>query len=204
MENEARGDYNVTVKVRNNRLLSLMRDYGYKTNAQFSRAIGVRQVDIGKILNLKMSAYDLKGNERACVKAICNALYCFPEDIFPPELLHNSLERNSVEVGFSSEQVQELMQVGGPEEMLEISDASKVVTGVLSELSNREQQVINMFFGLDGEEEKTLNDIAKIYDISPARAMQIKNAAMAKMRHPAKSDRLRVLLPEYAGSDCNA
>ena len=204
MENEARGDYNVTVKVRNNRLLSLMRDYGYKTNAQFSRAIGVRQADIGNILNLKMSAYDLKGNERVCVKAICNALYCLPEDIFPPELLHNSLERNSVEVGFSSEQVQELMQVGGPEEMLEISDASKVVTGVLSELSNREQQVINMYFGLDGEEEKELIDIAKICDITPQRALQIKNFALRKMRHPARSDRLRVLLPEYAGSDCNA
>jgi hypothetical protein len=46
-------DFNVTFKVRNNKLLSLMRMFGYETAADLSRASGVQQVDIGLYLNLK-------------------------------------------------------------------------------------------------------------------------------------------------------
>ena len=46
-------DYELTLKIRNAPLLNVMREMGYNTAAELSRASGITQVTIGEMLNLK-------------------------------------------------------------------------------------------------------------------------------------------------------
>jgi RNA polymerase primary sigma factor len=58
---------------------------------------------------------------------------------------------------------------------------------VLDTLSEREQQIIGMRFGLFGAETATLDELAARFSISRERVRQIEAKAMEKLRHPARS-----------------
>ena len=53
-------DYRVEVKVKNNYLFKLMQSYGLSNAAELSRASGLAQTAIGKVLNLKVPASNPK------------------------------------------------------------------------------------------------------------------------------------------------
>ena len=48
-------DYLLTVKVQNNKIISLMRQKGYKTVAELARACGLHQTTIGVYINMTRS-----------------------------------------------------------------------------------------------------------------------------------------------------
>jgi len=62
---------------------------------------------------------------------------------------------------------------------------------VLSKLPDREALVIRYRFGLDGEKEHTLDQIAKKLKVSQGRAGQIETTALRKLRLVSKSKLLR-------------
>ncbi|WP_354172165.1 sigma-70 family RNA polymerase sigma factor [Arthrobacter sp. UYEF36] len=62
---------------------------------------------------------------------------------------------------------------------------------VLGTLEDREARVIAMRFGLTGGEAKTLDAVAKSCGMTRDRIRQIEVAAMAKLRHPSRSNILR-------------
>jgi len=63
--------------------------------------------------------------------------------------------------------------------------------GVLGELNQRERQVLEMRFGLDGEQPHTLESIGEQLGISRERVRQIEAKALRKLRAPARSAKLR-------------
>ncbi len=60
----------------------------------------------------------------------------------------------------------------------------ETIREILSQLNKREQQVIRMRFGLDGESSKKLTEISEILGISSERVRQIEQTALQKMRQP--------------------
>jgi RNA polymerase primary sigma factor len=66
----------------------------------------------------------------------------------------------------------------------------------LSTLTERERQVIRMFFGIGTEEPLSLEQIGEILDLPRERVRQIKEKALKKLRSSAKQ---RNLLAEYLG-----
>ncbi len=56
----------------------------------------------------------------------------------------------------------------------------------LDTLSEREQQVLMMRFGLLGEKERTLEELGAHFKISKERVRQIENRALEKLRHPER------------------
>lgn len=60
------------------------------------------------------------------------------------------------------------------------------VMNQLSCLSTREAAVIQARFGLNGEDEKTLDEIGSEYNLSRERIRQIESNALARLRHPAR------------------
>lgn len=60
----------------------------------------------------------------------------------------------------------------------------ETIREILSQLNKREQQVIRMRFGLDGEASKKFTEIAEILGVSSERVRQIEQAALEKMRKP--------------------
>ena len=77
--------YEVRVKVMNAPLLNLMRANGMNTASDLSKKTGVDQNSIGKMLNLKVGAFNSQGNAYAPVKVIADYFRVLPDCLFPED-----------------------------------------------------------------------------------------------------------------------
>ena len=68
---------------------------------------------------------------------------------------------------------------------------NEAVKDVLSQLSEREQEVIRLRFGLDDGQMRTLEEVGKEFGVTRERIRQIEAKTLAKLRHPIRSQRLR-------------
>jgi RNA polymerase primary sigma factor len=64
---------------------------------------------------------------------------------------------------------------------------------VLDSLDKREQRIVRLYFGLDGDEPLTLEQIGAMMDLTRERIRQIKERAFSKLRHPSRYNDLRAL-----------
>ena len=62
---------------------------------------------------------------------------------------------------------------------------------VLHGLSEREQTVIRMRFGLDDGQPRTLEEVGQAFGVTRERIRQIESKTLSKLRHPSRADRLR-------------
>ena len=62
---------------------------------------------------------------------------------------------------------------------------------VLATLSEREAGIIRLRFGLTDGQPRTGDQISRVYGVTRERIRQIENKAMAKLRHPSRSEALR-------------
>ncbi len=65
---------------------------------------------------------------------------------------------------------------------------------VLSTLSEREQQVLRLRFGLADGRSHTLEEVGLAFDVTRERIRQIESKALQKLRHPSRSKKLRDFL----------
>ncbi|MEM9465642.1 MAG: RNA polymerase sigma factor RpoD [Actinomycetota bacterium] len=65
------------------------------------------------------------------------------------------------------------------------------VGDVLVELSEREQEVVRLRFGLEDGRPRTLEEVGRQFGVTRERIRQIEAKTLAKLRHPHRSDRLR-------------
>ena len=67
---------------------------------------------------------------------------------------------------------------------------------VLQTLTDREEQVLRMRFGIGGEEPHTLEEVGQTFHVTRERIRQIEEKAIRKLKHPTRSRKLRDYL-EY-------
>ena len=65
---------------------------------------------------------------------------------------------------------------------------------VLSTLTDREQKVLRLRFGLDDGRARTLEEVGKEFNVTRERIRQIKAKALRKLRHPSRSRKLKEYL----------
>ena len=65
---------------------------------------------------------------------------------------------------------------------------------VLGTLTEREQKVLRLRFGLDDGRARTLEEVGKEFNVTRERIRQIEAKALRKMRHPSRSRKLRAYL----------
>jgi len=68
---------------------------------------------------------------------------------------------------------------------------NEAVKEVLAQLTEREQEVIRLRFGLDDGQMRTLEEVGKEFGVTRERIRQIEAKTLAKLRHPIRSQRLR-------------
>ena len=62
---------------------------------------------------------------------------------------------------------------------------------VLGTLTDREQKVLRLRFGMDDGRSRTLEEVGKEFDVTRERIRQIEAKALRKLRHPSRSRKLR-------------
>jgi RNA polymerase primary sigma factor len=71
------------------------------------------------------------------------------------------------------------------------------VVEAMSELNEREQQVVRLRFGLEDGQSRTLEEVGREFGVTRERIRQIESKTLAKLRHPHRSQKLR----DYLESD---
>jgi RNA polymerase primary sigma factor len=73
-------------------------------------------------------------------------------------------------------------------------DLKRVIEELLDTLSPRERTIIIYRFGLNGKEQKTLDEVGEIVGLSRERVRQIENRILKKIRKIAKIKKLEDLI----------
>ena len=81
-----------------------------------------------------------------------------------------------------------------PEESASSQLLKEQVQGVLSALSEREQKIIKMRFGLENGKSHTLEEVGQEFAVTRERIRQIEAKALRKLRHPSRSRKLKDFL----------
>ena len=183
-------DYRVEVRVRNANILRLMEERGIESVAELCRAAGTSNAAFGDVINLKKAPVDRKGEWIPCVLKVCEYLFVMPSDLFSQEQM-TPLKTNKGAVDLGFEDISRMLDdpTQDPSLRLERQDIVGAVGAALEKLTEREQKVINLRFGIGGEEHN-LKEIADIFELSCTRVMQIEAKALRKLRHPTRSQPL--------------
>jgi RNA polymerase primary sigma factor len=72
--------------------------------------------------------------------------------------------------------------------------AREQLESVLNSLDDRELRIIRLYFGLDGNEALTLEQIGGLMNLTRERVRQLKERALGKLRHPARYHALLALV----------
>ena len=183
-------DYRVEVRVRNANILRLMEERGIKTVSELCRNAQTCNATFGDVINLKKSPVDRKGEWIPSVLKVCEYLFVMPTDLFSQEQM-TPLKTNKGTVDLGFEDISRMLDdpTQDPSLRLERQDIVGAVGTALEKLTEREQKVINLRFGIGGEEHN-LKEIADIFELSCTRVMQIEAKALRKLRHPTRSQPL--------------
>jgi len=181
-------DYLISISVKNNKLLQIMKLNGLETAADLSRACGVHAGDIGNMLNLTKSMRGKSGKIRTPAIKIAEYFNVIPEVLYPEEN-HDfplALNKLSVEANYADMiQAQSLDHMRSPEELTLLTEDKDELLSNLHEAArtDREVDVLFMRYGMgDYTREHSLDEIGQKYEITPARARQICEKMFQKMR----------------------
>ena len=112
------------------------------------------------------------------------------------EILRISQETVSLEqpMGDDDFSLSDLIEDEGaiaPSEAATRAMLNDAVNQALAELTEREQKVVRLRFGLDDGHMRTLEEVGKEFGVTRERIRQIESKTLAKLRHPMRSSRLR-------------
>jgi RNA polymerase primary sigma factor len=85
-------------------------------------------------------------------------------------------------------------QQPSPDYVLMNESLKNEISRALSTLSNREAEVIKLYFGLNKEHSMTLEEIGERFNLTRERVRQIKEKAIRRLRHASRSKNLKTYL----------
>lgn len=191
-------EYRVEIKVKNNNILKRIEDAGYKTVGEFCRlneSMKHKGSTIGEIINMKKSPLNSQGNFHPFLFEMADILSCSPESFFSDVQLHTAIESNKRTFQVNEAEMQFMLANTPDQKLLEdiVSEDDKIksIEDSLDTLTPREQKVIELRFGLNGNDEHTLREIGEVFGVTSPRIRDIEAKALRKLRHPSRGGNLR-------------
>ncbi len=173
-------DFNILIKIRNGRMLKKMREYGFYTASDLSRATGVTPGEVGRLLMLRSGPINkITGDLRKGPLKICEALNSTMQDLWPASMCEYRAPKTDVEVDLSLEQIAGLLD-NDDDPMLAIENMD-ILGRLYDVLSPRERWIVER-----RSREDTLGEIAKEVGVTKERIRQIEFKAHRKMRNKAR------------------
>tara|TARA_Y100000034_G_scaffold86965_1_gene104255 strand:+ start:132 stop:755 length:624 start_codon:yes stop_codon:yes gene_type:complete len=151
-------------------------------------ACGVHWSTLAKWLAFKSYPQFAKALEVSIVLGVSD------EIIFPAEIERLRITKQPEPVSFGREEALAfgmLTQEVDPERVAVQASLQESVQEAMQGLSERQQVVLRMRFGLDGEGSRTLSELAALFGATRERIRQIEAKALRMLRHPSRSDLLR-------------
>jgi len=78
-----------------------------------------------------------------------------------------------------------------PDEAADTTLRQELLRGILGTLSHRERRVLELRYGLDGEQPRTLDEVGRTFNVTRERIRQIENQSLKKLRALAVTDSLK-------------
>jgi RNA polymerase primary sigma factor len=116
------------------------------------------------------------------------------------EILKVSLEPVSLETPVGEESDSNLGDFIEDQDALAPADAAafellkEQLEEVLDTLTDREENVLRLRFGLEDGRTRTLEEVGQVFGVTRERIRQIEAKALRKLRHPSRSKRLKDFL----------
>lgn len=120
------------------------------------------------------------------------------------DTLRISLRHQSLDAPFNDGEDNNLFDVlndkdqPSPDEETLENSLKLEIEKVLSTLTDREAEVIRLYFGINNEHPLTLEDIGKIFKLTRERVRQIKEKALCRLRHKSRSKLLLTYIIDLA------
>ena len=106
----------------------------------------------------------------------------------------NNKSMDALDHSISLEPVQEFFTYNENNEVIEqevMEDSlNQEVTGALETLSERERIVLEMYFGINRDDELTLGEIGEEFDLTREMIRRIKEVGLMRLRHRSRSQNL--------------
>jgi RNA polymerase sigma factor (sigma-70 family) len=195
--------YRIEAKVKNNRLWRAVqaRWPDVRNQSDAAQRLHIGGPDFGNLLNMRVFPGVIRdGKIRYWQRAIRIAEltgtdidYLFDHKLYGGQIPGRLI----VEVGLEALVGRHLRELPmSPEAEALDSERKALLRASISQLSPREQLIIDRSFGLGDAEEGTLRDIAAELGLSVERTRQVKRRALGKLRHPKLTRELRSLYRE--------
>lgn len=185
------------VRLYHGNIFKKMDELNLKTIRQLAKLSGVNEGTLSSCLNFRIKFSKNVADKVAAVLGMKVEDILLGYEKFQKDI-NNLPNKNEAIFDIDSTDIYMLNDAEYPTLMLEEDifrneDFKIEVKRILSTLTPREAQMISLYYGLDGDE-KTINEIAAIYDLTRERVRQIIEKAIRRMKHKSRSRLLKKFL----------
>lgn len=174
----------LTLRVQNDEMLAARARLGL-TQRTLSELSGVSQPDICRLEKLDYTVHD--GLQKAT--RIAGVLELSVESVLPRDAV--GLRLPTTQERFLEGNVRNLLAaenvraaLPSPAEAVANAEIKDVIRTVLKRLNEKERIVLKMRFGVGGERQHTLNEVARQLKVTRERVRQLEARAILKLGHP--------------------
>jgi len=186
-------EYNVTLTIRNNYLFQYMQTKDINTASELARKSGISPSAANMLLTLKIAPMGARGWREAVLK-LADFFNCQPENLFPPQHIHEPMQKNEASFEMSGQDVMEVtaslrQSAISPEVSLMLGQSQDYFNKKLEEiLTPRQHKILKMRFGLEDGKIYTLKEVGEHFEIAGTYVGLLEKKAMNKIANAAKRD----------------
>lgn len=184
-------EFRVKLTVRNNLLISRREALGLSPRALAEKA-RVPYSYLLRLESLRVSPKVYHGGWSKPARRLAEFYRVLPEDLFPDVILE--AKRTEIEREMGAEEAFALAagSTPAPDDRLVAYERAQIVKTALAKLSPRQQRLLTVRFGLDGDDAVTYEELGERLGVSRAHARQLEIIALRKL---AKSRALKDVAP---------
>ena len=193
------------LKFKNAAFINALEKIGYKSIAEFSRQSEIKYHSLIEYANLRylFEEQETKAKMIALLESDDWTLF----EQYRGVIEKNNGASNKITTDIPTEKFislssKKLLQLQDPKDIeydMMHNESLKIETDeALKNLTNRERNVIKMYYGIGIEHSLNLNEIAENYNLTRERIRQIKEKAMRRLRHHSRSEKLRKYLTKQS------